>query len=246
MESHPEEDNHRKDEAQCHDALLGFFLRQFFDCSCTAVHTTVLLGTALSMTESGAENVVDGNGDNQRSTGHSKGEVVGIIRRVAQRCLSILLNLDGSRWCKEGTNIDSHVEDREARVALVGILRVVVEVAHHYLQVTLEQTRTETDEQQGSQHYNECKAVASQRNTEQQIASKHNDDTRGHHLAETELVGQHAAKQGEEVDEHEERTIDGACQGGRQSVVSPQKQSKDGQHGVVTETLASVGQCQRE
>ena len=104
------------------------------------------------MAERATEDVVDGNGENQRGTSHSKGEVIGVVHRGAEVLLCPLHNLHGSRRSKQGTDVDGHVEDGEARVALSGILRVVVEVAHHHLEVSLKQSRTQTDEYQCGQH----------------------------------------------------------------------------------------------
>ena len=164
MEGHPEENHHSKHQTQGHDALFGLFLRQFFASGRTAGHGLGLLLAALSMTESAAEQVVDSDREDERGTGYCKREVIGIVARIAQAHLGILLDLDGSRRSKECTDVNGHVEDREARVALVLVLRIVVEVAYHHLQVSLEQAGTEADEQQGAQHDNQCHAVATQRN----------------------------------------------------------------------------------
>ena len=111
MESHPEEDNYSKDEAKCHDTLFGFFLRELFYRSC--IGSSCLLRTTLSMTEGRTEDVIDGDRQDERSTSHSKREVVGIVRAIAQRGLCILLNLNGSGRCKQGTDVDGHVENGE-------------------------------------------------------------------------------------------------------------------------------------
>ena len=86
--------------------------------------------------------------------------MVGVVDRRAEVLLCPLHNLHGSRRGKQGTDVNGHVEDREARVALSSILRVVVEVAHHDLEVTLEESRTETDEHQCCQHDDQCQRVA--------------------------------------------------------------------------------------
>ena len=198
MEGHPEEDDHGKYEAECHDALLGFFLAEFFYGSGIG-SLGILLLAALGVTECATEQVIDSDRQNERGASHSKREVVGIVAAIAQRGLGILLDLDSGSRCKQGTYVDGHIEDGEACIALVGILRGIVEIAHHYLQVALEETRAEAYEQQGAQHDDEGKRVATQRNAEQQIACKHDDDARGDHLAKAELIGQHATNEGEEI-----------------------------------------------
>ena len=197
MESHPEEDNNCKDEAKCHDALFGFFLRELFYRS--SIGSSSLLRTTLCMTEGRTENVIDGDRQDERSASYCKREVVGVVRAIAQRGLCILLNLNGSGRCKQGTDVDGHVENRETRVALVLILRVVVEVAHHDLQVALKQTCTKADEQQSCQHDYQSNGVATQGYREQEIACKHNHNTRSHHATEAELIGHDTTDEREEI-----------------------------------------------
>ena len=74
---------------------------------------------ALHMAEGAAENVVDGDGEDERGAGHGKGEVVGVVDARAEVLLCPLHDLHGCRRSKEGTDVDGHVEDGEARVALV-------------------------------------------------------------------------------------------------------------------------------
>ena len=157
MEGHPEEDNDCEHETERHDALFGFFLRQFLNRS--LILCTSLLLTTFRMTECRAEQIVDGNRKNQRSTSDSKREMVGIVGRIAQRCLGILLNLNSCSRSKQSTDIDSHIENREARVALVLVLRIIIKIANHHLQVAFEKTCTKTDKQQGAQHYYQCQTV---------------------------------------------------------------------------------------
>ena len=78
-------------------------------------------------------------------------------------------------------------------MALVLILRIVVEIAHHHLEVTLEQTGAKANEHQCSQHHDEGKGVTAKRHREQQIAGKHNQDACGDHAAKAVAVGQPAA-----------------------------------------------------
>ena len=247
MEGHPEEDDHSIYQAEGHDALLCLFLGKFLNSSRSTVCSLVsILLDAFGVTEGAAEGIVDGDRQNERCTCNGKREVVSIIAGIAQSSLSILLNLNGSGRCKQGTDIDGHIENREACIALVLILRIVIEVAHHHLQVTLEESCTKTNEQQGSQHDYQCHSITTQGYRQQQVAGKHDDDTRGHHTTKAELVGHHTTNEWEKIHKHEKRTVDGACHSGRQSVVGSQEQSEYGQHGVVTKALACVGQCQRK
>ena len=207
MEGHPEEDDHGKHEQQGHDALLGLFLAQLGLGSGSSGFG--LLAGILGVAEGAAGQVVDGDGEHQRCAGHHEGEVIGLTRGgVTQMGLGIFSNLDGSGRGEQRTDVDGHVEQRETGVTLVGIARVVIEVAHHYLQVALEQTCAQADEQQGGQHSDDGDGLPAQRHRQQQVAQEHDDDTDGHHLAITEFVGKVTADNREEVDEHEEVTID--------------------------------------
>ena len=105
---------------------------ELFDRSSISSLGILLLAT-LRMTECRAEHIVDGDRENQRCTSDCKREVIGIVRRIAQRCFGILLNLNGCRRSKQSTDIDSHVEDREACIAFVLVLGIVIKVTHHYL-----------------------------------------------------------------------------------------------------------------
>ena len=245
MESHPEKDHHSKHQTQCHDALLGLLLRQLRLRAGISLHSILLLA-ALGMTEGITEDVINGDGKNQRSTGHGKREVIGVVAGIAQCCLGILLDPDGSRRSKECTDVDGHIEDGEASIALVLILRVIIQVTHHHLEVTLEESSSKADEQESCQHDDQCKTIASQGHRQQQITCKHDDDTCGHHLAKAELVGHNTTDQREEIHQHQERTIDRAGHSRRQSVVGSQKQCENREHRVIAETLARVGQCQRK
>ena len=154
MECHPEEDDDCKDEAERDDALLGLLLGEFlYRCG---IGYGSLLRASLRMTEGAAEQIIDSDRQDQRGTSHSKREVVGIIAGIAQSRLSIFLNLDGCRRGKQGTDIDGHVENGETCIALVLVLRIIVEVAHHHLQVALKESCAKTYEQQGCQHHHQC------------------------------------------------------------------------------------------
>ena len=61
-----------------------------------------------------AEGVINGNREHERQTGYGKREVVGVIAAEAKTGLSPLLDLNGGCRGKQGTNIDGHVENREA------------------------------------------------------------------------------------------------------------------------------------
>ncbi len=119
-------------------------------------------------------------------------------------------DFDGCSRCKQGTNIDGHIEDGKCRVALVLEFRAVIKVSYHYLQVSFEQTCSGTDEQQGSEHAGQGDRAASQGNGKEKITEKHDKDADGDHFSVSELVGQDAAEERQEVYESEKRAVDEA------------------------------------
>ena len=121
--------------------------------------------------------------------------------REAQVGLCPFHSLDGCCWSKQCAHVDEHVEEREARVAATGIAWVVVEVAHHHLQVALKQAGSEAHEQQGCHHGCHSCHVAAQRHRQQQIAKEHDYDAYHHHFAVAPAVGGDTAKQGQEVNQ---------------------------------------------
>ena len=113
------------------------------------------------------------------------------------------------------------------------------------MQVALEKPCADTDENQGCQHADHRQRVAAKRKREQQIAGKHHGNTDGHHLSVAELVGQNTADERHEIDEAEERTVNGSRHTGLQTEVGTQEEREDGQHGVIAEPLAGIGERQR-
>ena len=167
--------------------------------------------------------------------------MIGVGLRVAERRLCPVHNLDGSSGSKQSAHVDSHIEEREARVALVGKLRSVVEVAHHDLQVALEEAGAEADEQQGRTHSGYGYGAASQGNGQQQIAQEHNYDADDDHLAVAPAVGSHATDEGKEVDGSQEPGVDFAGRACGKAEILTEKECKDSEHRVVAEALAGVG-----
>ena len=155
-------------------------------------------------------------------------------------------DLDGRGGGEQGADVDGHVEEGETGVALGSVLRVVVQVSHHYLQVSFEESCPESDQEQGGDHADERHGTAAQRDGQQQIAEEHDDDAGGDHLPETELVGQDSADEREKVHQHQERAVDEAGGARVQAEVGPEEEREHGDHRVVAEALAGIGQCEGE
>ena len=200
VECHPEEDDHGKHQAECHDALGLVLLGEFLLARGGSLSGSRL--AALGVAEGGAETIVNEDGEHQRSAGHAKGEVVTVGHAHAQVFLGVFHDFHGCRGSKQCANVDGHVEQRESRVALVGDGGVVVEITHHHLQVALEQACSQAHQSQGEEHEGIAAHAGARGNGKGQITHKHDEDTRGHHLAIAKLVGEHAAKQRQEVDHH--------------------------------------------
>ena len=244
MESHPEEDDHGEHEAQRHDAVfcllgrelrLGVLSRHVGSCG---------LRVAVGVFERAAEGVVDGDAHHEREAGHGESVVVGVGWRGSPVGLGVLHDFDGGRRCEEGADVDGHVEDGESRVALALQLGVVVEVAHHHLQIAFKEARADAHHEQGGKHEHHGGHAVACRDGEHEVAQKHHDDARRHAFAVADAVGQRAAHEGQKIDQGQEASIDGAGRAFRPAEVGFQEEREDGQHGVIAEALAGVGEGQ--
>ena len=241
MEGHPEEDDHEEHEAEGHDALPGVFRREFLDLFgglgtlLLAFHVTVEL----------AESVVDDDGDDEGGAGDGEGEVVGGVLAPAH-AHAPFLHLDGRGRGEEGADVDGHVEEGEAGVAFLRILGIVVEVTDHDLEVALEEAGAETDQQQRQHHEEQRDRVSAHRDGQEEVAEEHDGDADDHHLAETELVGEDTAHEGEEVHHAEEGAVDEAGGARAQAEVGLEEEREDRDHRVVAKPFTGIGQRERE
>ena len=150
MESHPEEDHHGKHHEQRDHTFLCLLGAERLHL-CTA-GSSLLLGSVLHVLEPRAASVVDDYAQYQRGASHHECEVITVVHAVAQRLLCPRHDLHGCCRGEHCTDVDCHIEQRECCVTAVGVLRIVVQVAYHHLQVALEQTCAQRDEQQRCQH----------------------------------------------------------------------------------------------
>src|SRR3712207_8348501 len=81
--------------------------------------------------------------------------MIGSLLGSSQRSLSPVHYFQSGRRSEQSANIDSHIENRETCITLRRILRIVVKIAHHYLQIAFKQARSNTNHQQGSHHRSE-------------------------------------------------------------------------------------------
>ena len=244
MECHPEEDNHSKDETEANDALLRVVLGRNFCFLCLFLDSS-LLRCANHVSKGTFAQIVDKDRGNHAHAGHGKGKVIGIGLAVTERRLCPVHNSNGCRGCKQSADVDGHIEEGEARVALVGKLRIVIEVAHHDLQVALEETCSKRDKQEACTHCDNGWSCFAQRHRQDEVTDEHYHNAQHDHLAIAILVGKHATKQGQQIyDEQEVRERLAGPTRVETKVVVKEK-DKDGQHGVVTKALARIGKSQR-
>ena len=100
---------------------------------------------------------------------------------------------------EHGADVDGHIEQREGGIALRGILRVVIEVAHQDLEVTLEQAGADGNKGEGADHQGDAERVGGGRDGEAQVTGEHHRDTGHDALAVADLVGEPAADHRHEV-----------------------------------------------
>lgn len=120
----------------------------------------------------------------------------------------------------------------------------VVELAHHDLEVALEQARADADHQQGANHNHDGRRTCPGGDGHEQIAQEHHDDTDGDAAAKANLVGHGTTHDGQEIDQHQEGGEHGARQSLAPAEVGLEEKCEDGQHGVVAKTLAGIGKRQ--
>ena len=148
----------------------------------------------------------------------------------------------GHTGSEHGADVDGHVEDRECVVSFCLICGIIVEIAHQYLQVTLEETRTAGYERQRTEHERLTCETCISRYGQQRISDKHDEDTERDHLAEAELVGQNTSEEGHEIDCGEEDAVDLRGDGLGVAELRLQEQREDRKHGIVAEALTRIGQ----
>ena len=147
----------------------------------------------------------------------------------------------GSEHC---TNVDGHVEQAERGITLIGILGIIIQVTHQHLQVSLEQAGSYCNQSQSGKQCPFVNHLGCHWNGQSQITENHHECAYGDALAVTYFIGNDTTQQGHEIDSCKKNCIHlSGC------VLIPAElgshvESKDGKHGVVTESFACVGQCQ--
>ena len=150
----------------------------------------------------------------------------------------------GRHGGKHRADVDGHVEKAEAIVAESAVFGLVVEVAHHHLEIALEQARSNGNQGQSREH-GDFGGGCGHRYGQQQVAEKHHDDSRADHLAITETVGQHTTYEGHEVDATEEDAVNITSLCLVVAELGLQEEHEDGQHGIIAKALARVGEGER-
>ena len=170
-----------------------------------------------------------------------EGRNLAVVRQSVLR-EEVVRDPRGHRRGEHGTDVDGHIEYGEGAVALGRIGRIVVQIAHHHLQVALEKARAAGDQRQCQEHERLRREARTGGYRKQRVAAEHDDDAERHHPAEAEPVGQDAAEEGHEIDGGQEDAVNLGGHGLRVAEFRLQEQGEDRKHGIVAETLARVGQ----
>ena len=168
MESHPEEDNHSEYQTEANDALLGLSRTHLLNF--LRLLTILLLVRSQHLLISLLTQEVNQDGNDDRYTSHGKCEVIRVCLSVTEVILCPSHDGGCCCWSKQGTNVDSHIEERETRVTMLGIFRIIVEVTYHHLKVTFKETSTQTYKQQRCSHSSHSYRSSTQRYSEEEIA----------------------------------------------------------------------------
>ena len=151
----------------------------------------------------------------------------------------------GSEGGEHRPDVDGHIEQAERRIALGRIFRVVIQIADHDLQVSLEQAGSQGYQQQGADHQRDAETVGGCWNRQQQVAQEHHADPRDDAAPIADPVGQPAAYHGQEIYDSQEDGIELAGRRLLPAKLGLEEKHEDGQHRIVAETLARIGQRQR-
>ena len=147
----------------------------------------------------------------------------------------------GSKHC---TDVDSHIEEAECRVTFGRVLRIVVEVTYHYLEVAFEQTGTDSNKCQSTKHQNFTHQVCLGGNRQAEVAGEHYADTQGYAFTIAKFVGQDTAEEGHEVNAGKEDRVDLGCLCSSEAEFCLNEQQENRQHCVVAKALTGVGKGQ--
>ncbi len=141
-------------------------------------------------------------------------------------------------------DVDEHVEDLEARVALVAVFGVVIELSDDGLQVSFEESVSESDYQERAQ--GDPLGGDEGGNCQEGVAQAHDhkagDDGA---LVVLGLVGDHTADEGEDVDGAVECGVERAGLASVEVELRHEEQRQDGHHDVEAEAFAHVAQGRR-
>ncbi len=120
MESHPEENDHRKNKHQSGDTFLGFSRCKLLNGS---IAVLCLLDSLHSMGKPALASKIDNSAQNQRYAGYTKAKAIAAIEGFQIAWINIGSIVDetfagkilignplGHRGCKHSTNVDGHVE----------------------------------------------------------------------------------------------------------------------------------------
>ena len=168
MESHPEEDNHSEYQTEANDALLGLSRAHLLNF--LRLLATLFLVRSQHLLISLLTQEVNQDGNDDRHTSHRKSEMIRVCLGVTEIILRPSHDGGCCRRSKQGTNVDSHIEERKARVAMLRILRIIVEVADHHLEVTFKETSTQTYKQQRCSHRSHSHRSSTQWYSKEEIA----------------------------------------------------------------------------
>ena len=254
MEGHPEENHDGEDEEEGHETVLGLLRGEFLYRSGSRLG---LLCSHIGVLEPAAAGEVDGHGEYEGHAGDAEAEAVGagkgiqIGRILAGSVIYETLpsehgfgDFPGHCRCEHRTYVDCHIEETEGRVALCAVTRVVVEIADEHLEVTLEETRAHGHEGQSGEHNELGGGAVARRKGQGQIAQEHHGNAYDHAFAVAYLVSDYASDQRHEINSGEENGIDlaGCCFAPAETRLH--QQGENGEHGVVAEALAGVGEGQ--
>ena len=169
----------------------------------------------------------------------AEGRKVRVVE-VALRAQPPVADAHGRKGGDHGADVDEHVENLEARIAQLGVLLVVVELAHQCLEVALEEAVAEGDNHQGADDH---RFRGDGGYHQHGVTQRHDHDAGDNRpLVVAQAVGDESAHQSEDVNRGVEERIDFSGLLTVDAEFRHEEERQDGHHRVEAEAFAGVGQ----
>ena len=122
------------------------------------------------------------------------------LGHIAEACFAQHIVGHGSSGSRseQGADVDCHIEQTESGITFRAILRSIIQITYHYLQISLEKSGSQSNQGKSAEHGIQSD-IGCHRDSQQHITGKHDNDTGSNHLAITEFIGQDTSDKRHEI-----------------------------------------------